>query len=909
MFDVRPGEYLRITCLTFYLMLVLFAYYILKPVSRSIFLNKFDIDKLPWLYVLIAAVGGVLAYFYTKLAVNSSLRRAVTVCTIFSVLVLVVFWWFIALNIGWIVYAFNIWVSLFSIILVSQGWLIAANIFTSREAKRLYGILGVGSVIGAAFGGEFTALMVRSTGTTNLILACAGMVVLSYIPFWVLISRDKTTLLHAKAAKEDEQEFSFQEILGNLTRQRHLQVIMAIMMVTFIIDVMVEFQFNVMAKLAYPNKNDLTAFLGSFYGPWLNLITFVCQFFLTSFVVTRFGVGGTLQIMPACITLASIASLVSPTVLSTSAARLTEASTRYSFNKTGMELLYLPLPLDLRNRTKAFVDVFVDRFSRGVGGMILVLVTSVFALPVRYVAVIVMAFGVAWILLSIYAKKEYIATVRKRVESRRFDIESARVSMDDPATIALLAQTAGSPNARQATYALSLLSEVKGYKMKPLLGKLLTGTIPEVRAKAFEIAASAKIPDFIDTANQDIRASRPGVDRELVLNAVQYVLAVTPDSRSVAALLLNHPNPVVVEAALGALAENPALAQELIRPEWLEDGVQAADPSRRRLAALAIRAHGDQGTEVLHRLLDDEDPGVILAAFGSAAKSQNREYLAPIIRRLSDPKLRGAAIEALAAYGERIVGTLGDLMHDEKVPLAVRRQIPRALRLIPSQRSADVLLSFIGDPNLTIRAAVLRALNRLRENAPNLDYAVKSITDQLDKEARYYFEINAALEAFREQGKPRTPAGLLASTLEERLKGTIERLFRLLGLRYPPRQIYSAYLALSRGQRDEHAAALEFLDNVLEREHKRILVPMLDDPGMLAQRGRDLFGIGQKDPETSLRELLASGDEWLVSCAIATAAQLHLTTLLPEINRVSSEAGGHTTPMSQVARDAIAVLA
>ncbi len=119
---------------------------------------------------------------------------------------------------------------------------------------------------------------------------------------------------------------------------------MAIMVVTFVIDVMVEFQFNAMAKLAYHNKNDLTAFLGSFYGFWLNLVTFVCQFFLTGFVVSRFGVGGTLQIMPVSIALASIAALVSPSVLSTAAARLTEASTRYSFNKTGMELLYLPLP-------------------------------------------------------------------------------------------------------------------------------------------------------------------------------------------------------------------------------------------------------------------------------------------------------------------------------------------------------------------------------------------------------------------------------------------------------------------------------------------------------------------------------------------------------------------------------------
>ena len=50
-------------------------------------------------------------------------------------------------------YFFNAFVSLFSITLVSQGWLVAANVFTTREAKRLYGLLGVSAVIGAAFGG------------------------------------------------------------------------------------------------------------------------------------------------------------------------------------------------------------------------------------------------------------------------------------------------------------------------------------------------------------------------------------------------------------------------------------------------------------------------------------------------------------------------------------------------------------------------------------------------------------------------------------------------------------------------------------------------------------------------------------------------------------------------------------
>ena len=63
-------------------------------------------------------------------------------------------------------------------------------------------------------------------------------------------------------------------------------------------------------------------------------------------------------------------------MLSGSIVRLTEASTRYTLNRTGMELLYMPLSRELRNRVKAFIDISVDRLSRGLGGVLLLLLTG-----------------------------------------------------------------------------------------------------------------------------------------------------------------------------------------------------------------------------------------------------------------------------------------------------------------------------------------------------------------------------------------------------------------------------------------------------------------------------------------------------------------------------------------------------
>src|SRR4051794_36079597 len=108
MFDIRPGEHLRTWAMFLYLMFVLFAYYILKPVSRSMFLTKFDPDKLPWLYILMAAFGGVFAYLYSKLASRTSLRTAVFWVMALSVASLVAIWMLI--HFPWMVYGLNIFV-------------------------------------------------------------------------------------------------------------------------------------------------------------------------------------------------------------------------------------------------------------------------------------------------------------------------------------------------------------------------------------------------------------------------------------------------------------------------------------------------------------------------------------------------------------------------------------------------------------------------------------------------------------------------------------------------------------------------------------------------------------------------------------------------------------------------------
>ena len=99
---------------------------------------------------------------------------------------------------------------------------------------------------------------------------------------------------------------------------------------------------------------------------------------------------------------------------------------------------------------------------------------------------------------------------------------------------------------------------------------------------------------------------------------------------------------------------------------------------------------------------------------------------------------------------------------------------------------------------------------------------------------------------------------------------------------------------------------MDFLENTLDRELKRTLLPLLDAPAHLAERSHELFGIEAPDVASVIRGLIGYGDPWLASCAMAAAAELKLREVAPEIERAAPGAGGE---VAQVARSTLAALA
>ena len=140
-------------------------------------------------------------------------------------------------------------------------------------------------------------------------------------------------------------------------------------------------------------------------------------------------------------------------------------------------------------------------------------------------------------------------------------------------------------------------------------------------------------------------------------------------------------------------------------------------------------------------------------------------------------------------------------------------------------------------------------------------------------ETKIYYEIFQVLQ-LQDKSDSRPSSRLLRQALDERLQQNLERVFRLLGLVYPPRDIYNAYQGVVSGKRMLYANAIEFLDNLLNPDIKKCILPMLDDvtTETVLRKANELFQLNRTTREEGLVYLIGGRDSWLKCCAIYDAA-------------------------------------
>ena len=199
----------------------------------------------------------------------------------------------------------------------------------------------------------------------------------------------------------------------------------------------------------------------------------------------------------------------------------------------------------------------------------------------------------------------------------------------------------------------------------------------------------------------------------------------------------------------------------------------------------------------------------------------------------------------------------------------MRNSIPRVLSQIPSQRSANILAARLGKSESALEFQLVKALNKLRQIAPDIRLESEVVRSAPLRQIEHYSDLVHASVVIAEVEKTKAIV-LLLRTLDEKADEALELVFRLLGLQYPPRDVYHAYFGIVSANKISRANAIEFLDNILERNHKETLIPFLETASRraVAEVGNRRFGQKFWSIDEALAYLIQGDDEWIRVCAI-----------------------------------------
>ena len=892
-FDIREGELLRASLMFAYLLLVIACYVTTKSVRDAMFLKEIGIDQLPYVFILIAFVVGVISSSYSRAASRVSLSSLIRTTSLIAIANLFLFWLSLHRTGAWMFYVLYIWVSVFGVITASQFWLLANYVFNPRATKRLFALVGAGGVLGGIFGRAFTKYGAHWFGTENLLLWCMGFMGLTLL-ILEHVSREASvapTSIASDAEPQVEQSET-RRLLRLIRGSRHLTMLTAILGITVIVESFVDYQLKFLSSQAFDSQDQLTSFFGMLFA-YLGVASLLFQVLVTGRILKRFGVGASILFMPFSLFGGSIVLALFPSLWAVGFLKISDGSFRYSIHRSGIELLYLPVPMSVKNQVKGFIDMFVDRFGRGLAGLLLIFFSRVLPLSISQLSLMVCGMIGVWVYLSIAIRKEYLNLFRLALERKTLHPEMLRLPIVDSATLEPILRVLDSPDERQVLYALSLLEDAGPAVWFAQALPLLQHPSPRVRALALERLAAEPKSELAEAVRQRLQDS----DLEVRAEAIHYLCRLEGAApEAVVGEFLRHPDYAVVAAAVRAVSKHQWKAEGLIEQRFIERALNEEGPQREAARAAAAGALGlvapnSPLLSYLIPLLQDDSLEVSRHAIRSSGKLQSREALPQLVPRLADSRLRHEVRQALVQYGDRIVETLGHTLHDPEESLRVRANIPKVLSEMNSQEAVDALIRSLPrlDPFLGHRA--IKALNKMRVKFPKLSFADQAIDLAILDELKDYYEFGIVLGSDEmQQSGNRAVLRLLRQALQERMDQKLERVFRLLGLRYPPADIYSAYNGLLSQRSHLRASAIEFLDNLLLPNMKQLLFPILEESAVdtLWAHGRQHFGLQHKSRVAYLEQYITGRDTWLQTISLYAAGDLGLAALAPAVRSASS---------------------
>ncbi len=424
--DVREGEE-RVLLLSFsYFMLVLFSYYIIRPI-RDVMGTESGIENLAWLFTgtLIAML--LAQPLFGGLVKKLPRRRFIAVAYRFFAINLLIFFVLMRLlpagSEVWVGRVFYIWTAVFNLFVVSVFWALMADVFARDQGKRLFGLIAVGGTVGAIAGSLVTATLSRLVDPVSLLLISA---VLLEFAVWCTfaiqrtkLTRDdaETTIASPDVPPEHAIGGSVWAGLTHVLRSPYLMGIVGFMMLFTILSTFLYYHQVDIADRYFADRGARTSFFSS-VDLAVNALTLVIQLFLTGRIMKYLGVSVALAFLPVMSVIGFAALAVSPTIFVLVAFYVVRRAGNFAIARPSREVLFTIIPREDKYKAKSFIDTAVYRAGDQVGAWSYTGLSVGLGLTMGGIAMVAVPLAVIWTVIAIWLGRRQARMVDAKLAAR-----------------------------------------------------------------------------------------------------------------------------------------------------------------------------------------------------------------------------------------------------------------------------------------------------------------------------------------------------------------------------------------------------------------------------------------------------------------------------------------------------------
>lgn len=415
---------LRVAAMSGSFFLAMAVFWILKPIKKGILISHFKIHPIDFggtilggaeteqMAKITVVAAALLAAIFLGIATRRLALRKIFTATLIAVAGGIVFF---ALAIsggggGWLVWALYVFGDVQNSLIVVLLWSLLHDSFRVREAKCVYGFVGLGGVAGGLFGTIFVQLFLPLVGRETMILWCAAPVLLIAV-IGCQYARDsnykKRRFVAESPAKADLPAAANPPNGGRAPeKSKYWIAVAALVALCEATSGIIDFQLSATVEnLSADIERDVYF---SFVGLAQNAVAFVIQLFFSGQIIRRWGLENALLVLPLTILGGSLGFLLAPTLGGAMFLAVSDNGLNYSLNQQAKETLYVPTKPEERLRAKAFIEVFVQRFAKAATAVFnLAVVTTANFTSVRWLSLAAIPLLLLWIATARVAGREF----------------------------------------------------------------------------------------------------------------------------------------------------------------------------------------------------------------------------------------------------------------------------------------------------------------------------------------------------------------------------------------------------------------------------------------------------------------------------------------------------------------------